>query len=117
MATSSSTFEFTPPTSHCTRRRGARKPRLNAERHQQLGKELAWLHNYLVYRSVEILNAYPRTSEAYKRAYRVYEQVDRLRWALESQAFEDCPNAETAWYAPSEPDRYPPAGFPGERAA
>jgi hypothetical protein len=117
MATNSSTLEFTPLTSRRTQRCGVRKPRLNAEQHQQLGKELAWLHNYLVYRSVEILNAYPRTSEAYKRAYRVYEQVDRLRWALESQAFEDCPDAEVAWYAPSMPDRYPPAGFPGGRAA
>jgi hypothetical protein len=117
MATNSSTLEFTPPTSGRTRRHSTRKPRLNAERHQQLGKELAWLHNYLVYRSAEILNAYPRTSEAYKRANRVYEQVDRLRWALENQAFEDCPDAEVAWYAPSMPDRYPPADFPGEQAA
>lgn len=63
----------------------ARKPGVSAERHQELGAELAAIHDRLLVLGVEIQNAYPRSSAAAREAAKMESALFRVRTALESE--------------------------------
>jgi hypothetical protein len=81
-----------------------KKPGFTLDRHQQLGVELAIVHDYLVKRSVEIKKAYPKNSRAATQLTKAHEAVAQARSALDELLFAEHPEmreAGTKVYYPS----------------
>lgn len=80
---------------------------LSAGRHHEIGLELARMHDRLTTLSVEIGNAYPKGSAAYRRAMRVTQPLDNLRSELDDRHFAEHPDATGGAYYPPAEQRTP----------
>ena len=67
------------------------KPRFSFEKHQEVGKELKKIRDYLVWLSVEVGTAYPKTERVSRQAFRAHEAVDKLRSLLDDCFCEEYP--------------------------
>jgi hypothetical protein len=64
---------------------------LTMSEHESLGRELHKMYDRLTTISVEIANAYPKSSTAARRAYSAHKQLAALRCVLDDQLALDHP--------------------------
>ncbi len=81
----------------------SRKNGLPTGRHQEIGLELARMHDRLVELTTEIQNAYPKTSRTHRVAARTGNSLFDLRSELVSRWFAENPGTTMDAY-------WPPAG-------
>lgn len=84
----------------------SRKRGLSAERHHEIGLELARMNDRLVELSAEIANAYPVKSLAYIRMEIVEKRLFLLRSELDNRFFAEYPDPGYSPY-------FPPSGTSG----
>ena len=65
------------------------KPGLTRQEHEELGAKLKQLRDEVLRISVQLDAAYPKLSAAARLSYKAAQAVDRLRSALDRQAFLD----------------------------
>jgi hypothetical protein len=65
------------------------KPGLTRKEHEELGAKLKQLRDEVLCISVQLDTAYPKLSPAARLSYKAAQAVDRLRRALDRQAFRD----------------------------
>ena len=65
------------------------KPGLTRAEHEELGATLKQLRDEVLRISVQLDTAYPKLSPAARLSYKAAQAVDRLRSALDRQAFLD----------------------------
>ena len=82
------------------------KPRFSLEKHQEVGKELKVIRDYLVTLTVEINNAYPLREKVSRRALKACNAIDELRSSLDGCFCGEYPREDYRgiYYGPSEVD-------------
>jgi hypothetical protein len=78
-----------------------RKNGLPADRHREIGLELARMRDRLIALTGEISGAYPKNSRAGRLAARTEDPIDRLRIEMENRWFAENPDATASPWFPS----------------
>lgn len=80
-----------------------RKTGLSADRHREIGLELARLRDRLLTLTAEIAAAYPKSSRAGRLTAHPEDSIDKLRIVMENRWFAENPDAtDSPWFPSSE---------------
>jgi hypothetical protein len=79
----------------------ARKSGLPADRHHEIGLELARMRDRLTSLTVEIMNAYPRGSQAHRLASCAEGPIDSLRAEMDRRYYAEHSDASGSAYYPA----------------
>jgi hypothetical protein len=77
------------------------KPRLTAQRHQEIGAELYEIRNRLLKLGIEVANSYPKNGKFARYMLRMHFAVDTARAWGDAESCREYPDTwETHWYYP-----------------